>query len=98
MCARASADDLAFGKREKAQDAFASAEQRAANPLCPLLLTSHLKFTNGLPRFWSLEGRGGNRRLGYSVLPANHPANNSPYLHHTVRGLAYPHHTAHEVK
>ena len=79
--------DLSFGKREKAQDAFASAEQRAANPLCPLLLTSHLKFKNGVPKFWSLEGRGGSRRLGYTVLPPNHPKNDSPYLNHTGGGM-----------
>ena len=79
--------DLAFGKREKPQDAFASAEQRAANPLCPLLLKSHLKFRNGVPKFWSLEGRGGNRRLGYTVLPHSHPKNDSPYLSHTGGGM-----------
>jgi len=79
--------DLSFGKREKPQDAFASAEQRAANPLCPLLLTSHLKFKNGVPKFWSLEGRGGSRRLGYCVLPPDHPKNDSPYLNHTGGGM-----------
>ena len=79
--------DLAFGKREKPQDAFASAEQRAANPLCPLLVTSHSKFANGVPKFWSLKGRGGSRRIGYTVLPKDHPENTSPYLNHTGGGM-----------
>ena len=35
----------------------------------------------------ALEGRGGNRRLGYSVLPKDHPKNDSPYLCHTGGGM-----------
>ena len=52
-------DATAPGKREKPQDAFASAEQRAANPLCPLLLSSHVKFANGIPKFWSNHAGAG---------------------------------------
>jgi len=79
--------DLSFGKREMAQDAFSDPYQRAANPLCKLMVTSNLKFGNGVPKFWSLEGRGGARRLGYCVLPAAHPKNDSPYLNHTGGGM-----------